>query len=373
MQHENLRIEIDGAEVEGLYDNLISLEVELDDELAGMFRLTIALLLHADGSWTYLDDERFTIWKRVFITAGFEADMQQLIAGYITHVRPDFGAGLDQCRLEVWGMDASVLMDREDKLKDWPSKKDSDIAAEIFNTYGLTPEVSDTEVIHEEEVSTIIQRETDIQFLKRLALRNGYECYVDGDTGYFRPPQIDAASQPVLSVHFGDETNINHFNLEVNALAPANVAMFQVDRSNKEVLDATSEAGQQRMLGANGADTYLGAGMVPGLVYIGQTATTGSPEMDMLCQGLYDNGEWFVTGEGEVAANQYGTILKPRSTVTIKGIGETYSGVYYVTHVTHIFTGDGYIQPFRVKRNALMPTGSENFLSSGAGLLSGLV
>ena len=36
-------------------------------------------------------------------------------------------------------MDASVLMDREDKLKDWPNKKDSDIATEIFRRYGLTP------------------------------------------------------------------------------------------------------------------------------------------------------------------------------------------------------------------------------------------
>jgi phage protein D len=371
MKFENLRIEIDGAEIKGLYNDLISLEVELDDELASMFRLTLNLLLQPDGSWPYLDDERLTIWKQVVITAGLEDDTQQLITGHITHVRPDFGANLEQCRLEIWGMDASVLMDREDKLKDWPGKKDSDIAAEIFRSYGLTPNVKDTEIIHEEDVSTIIQRETDIQFLKRLALRNGYECYVDGKNGYFRPPQIDSASQPVLSVHFGDETNVNHFNLEVNALAPSDVIMFQIDRSTKDILDTASEAGQQKLLGANPADSFL-EGIAPGLVFISQTTTTGSAEMEMLCQGLYNNGEWFVTGEGEVAANQYGNILKPRGTVTIKGIGETHSGVYYVTHVTHSFSADGYTQFFRVKRNALLPTGEENFSAAEAGLLSGL-
>jgi phage protein D len=373
MKQDRLLIKIDGKEVEGLYDDLKNLEVELDEELAGMFRLSIALLLNPDGSWPYLDDDRFRIWKKVVIMAGLEDDLQQLISGYITHIRPDFGAGLDQCQLEIWGMDASVLMDREDKLKDWPGKKDSDIAAEIFRSYGLTPNVTDTEIIHEEDVSTIIQRETDIQFLKRLALRNGYECYVDGKNGYFRPPQIDSTSQPVLSVHFGDETNVNHFNLEVNALAPSDVIMFQVDRSSKEILDKTSEAGQQEMLGANPADSFLAAGMAPGLVYISQTATTGASEMAMLCQGLYNSGEWFVTGEGKVAANQYGNILKPRGTVTIKGIGETYSGVYYVTHVTHVFGADGYTQTFRVKRNALMPTGEEDFSAGGAGLLNGLI
>jgi len=103
MQHDNLRIEIDGAEVDGLYGDLISLEVELDEELAGMFRMTLALLLGSDGSWPYLDDERFAIWQKVVITAGLEDDTRQLLSGYITHVRPDFGAGLEQCRLEIWG------------------------------------------------------------------------------------------------------------------------------------------------------------------------------------------------------------------------------------------------------------------------------
>jgi phage protein D len=373
MQHENLKIEIEGSEIRELYNDLVSLEVELDEDLAGMFRLNLALLLQADGTWNYLDDERLTIWKEVVISAGFQSDSQQLLKGYVTHLRPVFGAGLDQCHLEVWGMDASVLMDREEKLKDWPSKKDSDIATEIFSAYGLTPQVEDTGIVHDEQVSTIIQRETDIQFLKRLALRNGYECYVDGDTGYFQTPQLSGTTQPVLSVQFGDDTNVNRFRIEVNALATTNVAMFQVDRDSKDVLDATSTAGSQQALGASAADTYLSAGVPPGVIYVGKAVTTGTPEMTALCQGLCNEGEWFVGGEGEVAANQYGNVLKPRGPVTIKGIGETYSGVYYVTHVDHVFTADGYIQRFRVKRNGLMPTSEENFSANGGGLLGGLV
>ena len=50
--------------------------------------------------------------------------------------------------------------------------------------------------------------------------------------------------------------------------------------------------------------------MTPGLVVVAQTVTTGSPEMTALCQGLHDQGEWFVTGEGEVAANEYGSVLE---------------------------------------------------------------
>ena len=116
----------------------------------------------------------------------------------------------------------------------------------------------------------------------------------------------------------------------------------------------------------------LAAGMDPGQLYIRMNAATGNPEMNALCQGLFHEAEWFVTGEGEIMGNKYEHVLKPRSTVTIKGIAEAYSGVYYVNHVTHSFTPDGYTQTFRIKRNGINPTGAEDFSGNG-GLLSGLL
>ena len=254
-------------------------------------------------------------------------------------------------------MDATVLMDRIEVLKAWPNMKDSDIAAQLFTNAGLTPKVTDTTVVHDENVSTIVQRETDIRLLKRLALRNGFECFVDGSTGLFQPPVIDSSAQPVLAVHAGDQTNVDRFRLEVNALTPANVTMFEIDHGTGEVLTATAQSGHQPALGASRSADSLPAGIAPGQLFIGQTVATGAPEMATLCQTLFDQGEWFVTGEGEVAANQYGSILMPRRTVIINGVGETHSGAYYVTHVTHRFTEDGYTQLFRVKRNALVSSG----------------
>ena len=369
MENENLIIEIDGAEADDLYPRLISLEVEHDIELASMFRLQFSLLLDQGGSWGILDDERLRVWKQVSVRAGLAEADEELLSGYITHVRPQFDADPARCVLEVWGMDASVLMDRVEKLKDWPNKKDSDIASEILATYGLVPEVEDTEVIHDEALSTIIQRETDMQFLKRLALRNGFECYVEGETAYFRKPRLDDPPQPVLSVHFGSETTVNHLKLAVNALTPANVAMFQIDRASKEVLEAEATTSEQTALGAEDVSGHLGPGMDPAKVFVSRTAATGTPEMTTLCRELYHQGEWFVEGEGEITANQYGHVLKARKTVTIRGIGETYSGIYFVSHVTHVFTDDGYRQIFKVKRNALLPTGAETFERLNAGTL----
>jgi phage protein D len=363
MKKEFFSLEItEGGRSEALeipIDEIVGLEVELDTEMAGMFKLHLAIRQQSDGTWTHLDDERFRVWKLLTIRAGFDDGMEDLISGYITHVRPEFSQDPSQCTLAIWGMDESVLLDREEKLHAWPNEKDSSIAAQIFKAHGLSAVVEDTQIVHDEAVSTIIQRETDIQFLKRLAARNGFECYVSGNTGFFRRPQLDTVPQPVLAAHFGRETNLTRVTFEVDALMATNVSMFQIDVVSKDLLRATVNATTQTALGAR---RITGAAGVPeSQAFVSMDAAARLPEMDVLCQGLLHESEWFVAAEGEIAANQYGHVLKPAGPVTIKGVGESYSGAYYVTHVTHTLNANGYTQSFRAKRNALKPKGSEDF------------
>jgi phage protein D len=330
--------------------------------MAAMFKLHLAIRQQSDGTWTYLDDERFRVWKPLTIRAGFDDGMEELISGYITHVRPEFSQDPSQCTLEIWGMDGTVLLDREETLHAWPNEKDSSIAAQIFEQHGLSAVVDDTQIVHDEAVSTIIQRETDIQFLKRLAARNGFECYVSGKTGFFRRPQIDAAPQPVLAAHFGRDTTINRVTFEVDGLTATNVSMFQVDVVSKELWRATLNASTQTALGAS--RNILGPGVRESQAFVSMNGAARLPEMDVLCRSLLHESEWFVTAEGEIAANHYGHVLKPGGPVTIKGVGESYSGVYYLTHVTHTLNPNGYTQSFRARRNALKPKGTENFAAA---------
>jgi hypothetical protein len=148
--------------------------------------------------------------------------------------------------------------------------------------------------------------------------------------------------------------------------------MSQIDRTNKEVLEATAEMSLQPAFGEQDALGLLVAGMSPAEVFVAMYSATGLPEMDAICRGVFHQAEWFVTGEGTISANDYAHVLLPRRPVTIKGIGEPYSGVYYVTQVTHSLGSAGYQQSFRVKRNGLRPTGDEDFSASG-GLLGGLL
>lgn len=367
MLSESVKISIDGSEVADLYPHIVRLEVEQDDELAAMLRLTIGLGLKPNGSWTLVDDVRLRVWNSVSLQVTMKGrGRKPLFSGYITHLKPSFELGPNDCTLDVWALDGSVLMDRQEKLKDWRNMKDSDIARQIFTQYGYQAQVQDTRVRHDEAVATIIQRETDIQFLRRLALRNGFECYLDGMTGHFHPPKLQQPTQPPVAILFGSESNARRFKIEVNALTPATVTMSQLDRATKEVLSATITTSQQPPLGQTRAGALPRGKVAAGLAVLGGVAATGSPEMAALCQGLYDQGEWFVTGEGELAGNDYGDVLRARETVIIKGVGRNHSGVYYVTHVTHTFSSEGYTQHFRVRRNGYDLTGIELFSPPGS-------
>lgn len=372
MAFDSFLLQLDGEEMTDLYDDLVSLEVELCDELPASFRLLLGTAPQADGTWKYLDDERLRVWTPVSIEAGFvDSGREEIFSGYITQVKPTFEPDEDQCTLEITGLDGSVVMDREEKLKDWPNKKDSDIVSEIFGLHGFAPQVEDTTVVHDEAVSTVIQRETDLQFLRRLALRNGFACYVDGTNGHFRPLPAEEEPQPILSVHFGEETNMTRFSVTVDALRPAKVEMFQVDRLAKEVISAAVETSEEDALGDMDAAGLLRSQVDAARIFVAKNAATGTPEMEALCRGLFQEGAWFVTGEGEVDGGAYEHVLKPRGLVTVKGVGETYSGVYYVSYVRHVFTCESYTQHFRLKRDALLPRGDEAF--SGNGALGGLL
>ena len=363
MAHDVLRIRFGGSEIPGLYDDLLGLEVELDEELTGLFRFSLSLVPLPDGSYRWLDDARLAPWQQVVVTGGPSGAEQHLITGYVTHVRPEFGRLPENCQLHVSGLDASVLLDRDDVLEAWPNQRDSDIAKRIFERHGLEARVTQTQVSHDDTVSTIVQRETDLQFLRRLAARNGYECFVEGRTGWFQPPQVSPVSSlPVLAVLFGDETNVTRLDLEVNALATATVAMVQADRTDKRLLEVTADSSRLPALGARRAGDLVPEGLPAGALSLSQVAVTGAPELQALCDGLYDEGTWFVTADGELDGSRYGGVLKPRATVTVKGVGETYSGNYVVSRVTHRFTHHGYRQAFGLKRNALRPNGTETFM-----------
>ena len=364
-------IKIEDEDAADLFLSLIEMTVEEDHRLAAMFRIKLGMQRQDDGLWEFLDDERIRLWSKVVVAVSADDEETELIMGYITQIKPRFEPDESDCTLEIYGMDGSSLMSLEEKIKDWPNKSDSDIAREVFGNYSLTPEIEETTIIHDEAVATIIQRETDIQFLKRLARRNGYECFVKGETGYFRKPVLTDPPQPVLAAHYGDESNLVSFEARLNALRPTAVEMSQIDTIGKEIQDAVAESNEQEQLGRDGALSIEPPNGLTSRLFVRHAVATGQPEMESLCRAMFDEAEWLVEASGEIESSIYGVALQARSLAPIKGVGELFSGMSYVTSVRHVFTAENYRQYFTARRNALAPADGD--FAGGDSLLGGLL
>jgi hypothetical protein len=62
----------------------------------------------------------------------------------------------------------------------------------------------------------------------------------------------------------------------------------------------------------------------------------------------------FATGALDVV--RYGHVLKSRQLVGVRGAGEAFDGLYYVTSVTHQIKRGSFTQSFGLARNALLST-----------------
>jgi hypothetical protein len=358
---------IDDTEALDLFVDLLEMEVEEDHRLAAAFRIKLAILKSAEGLWDYLDDERLKLWAPIAITVTTDDEEQELVSGYVTHLRTHIAPEEESSYLEILGMDATCLMGLEEKIKDWPGKSDSDIAREIFQAYGFSAVVDETGVMREEAINTAIQRETDIQFLKRLARRNGFECFVKEEKGYFRKPVLTDPPQPVLAAHFGEETTLTSFEAQVDALRPTRVEAHQLDVIAKEAQVATIEASDMKPLGRDAALSLAVPNGIESRMYVKHAVGTSVLEMQNLSGALLNESGWFLEGKGEVDTSIYGAVLQARKLVPVKGVGEAFSGLYYVTNVRHVFGGERYVQHFTARRNALTPTGPADF-AGGASL-----
>jgi phage protein D len=267
-------------------------------------------------------------------------------------------------------MDPTVLMHLEEKVKAWPNMADSDVASAIFSdrAYGFTPVVDTTKWKRDENDHTLIQRGSDIQFLTRLADRNGFECFVEvndetGDVeGHFHAPKHDQNPQGVLSVNMGSATNVDNFAVRFDMLGPTTAHVTGLDIASDEDQPAESTEAEQKELGST-KSTDVDR---PRTVLLSGTGMANGGELQLLAQAVVDRSAWAIIADGELNATAYGGVLRAKRPVSVRGAGRTFSGTYYVEKVLHSLTSDGYTQRFTLRRNAVGLTGREKFTDDGA-------
>ncbi len=373
----------DDPAADDFYPQVIEIEVEDNADQADTFRIRLGIRLQDDGSWTNLDDDRFGLFKKVRVEAGFsDGSTEVLTEGYITEVDLHFEDPAQGPFMDIRGLDASVLMSLEEKIVTWPNTSDSDIATQILSGYGFTPDVTSTNPTHQDNDVTVIQHATDLLFLRQLARKNGFEVGVERDftsgqtTGYFRPPGLSSTPQKTLGVAFGDESSLKSFDVRLDGLKPLNVAAAQIAVKDKSANTSTSDAMQLTAIGSQDLGALVNSPQnslaspkdAAGKLWLTADPASDLNELTAMTQAVRDEAGWLVTAQGEINSGVYATVLRADRLVLVKGAGSLYSGKYYVTRVIHrLKVGGAYEQTFQARRNAIGLDGSEDF-SSGSGL-----
>ncbi len=349
--------------------------IEMEDHaaMADMLRLRLAVAVKENGSgWTLLDDDLFTRLAKLelSVTVGSGSAIK-LIEAYVIEVDTAFSSEPNGSLLTVTAMDSTVLMHLDEKVKAWPNMMDSDVASSIFSdaNYQFTPVVESTKWSRQENDHTLIQRGTDIQFLQHLAERNGYECFVETNDagqleGHFHPLKHDGKAQGTLTVNMGSATNVNSFQARFDMLGPAVAKASTLDPD-----DASSQKGQ-----ADDGTQSEGMGDKPALpsdrprrVLLSQLGMAKAGEVQRYAQSVVDRSSWSIVAQGDLNTLAYGGVLKAKKPVMVRGVGQQFSGRYYVERVLHTIGSDGsYVQRFTLRRNATGLTGQENFRSDDA-------
>ncbi|MCG8420093.1 MAG: hypothetical protein MJE77_19360 [Proteobacteria bacterium] len=360
-------VRVDGQVVEDLYRDLMCVEVCDENDGASSFAIKLGIHLKDDGTWTRLDDGdgNFQVWQRITIVAGFEGNEDVLLDGYIAGVAPRFEPQGSDSYLLIWGYDASYSMAQEEKVVAWGDAKYSDVATTIFQDYGLgTDNVEDSQVVHAEDDHLLIQRGSDWQFLKLLASRLGYEVFVRGGQGYFRPPQLSNTPQPDLAAHFGPAaTNLVWFTPNVVGHMPTKVLKSRANVTENKVEDVEVAASPHRTLGDQDGEALRSGrdAAGPAVRLARPDPAVSEQDMEFLVTSSRRQTDWTVEGEGEIDGRLYGFALKANRLVLVKGVGRNFSGMYYVKKVIHHFTQKEYKQRFWGCRNGIGLMGDENF------------
>jgi phage protein D len=260
-------------------------------------------------------------------------------------------------------MDATATMNLQEKVMPWPNMPDHAIAAAIFGQYAIIPRVQPTPPQLVEPEGTTTQRGTDIRFLRRLAQRNGFECYVQPeplsglDMGFFQPPQLTSLPQAVLNVNMGPETNVLSFKVHYEATRPTTAVAAGLDVATKAVQPALAPAALQVPLGL---EPTLFRVLPPPIVRPADTGLMRTAELQPLAQAIADQSSLAVMAEGQVGPDI--GILRPGGLVNVRGAGRLFSGSYYLTRVSHVINREGLVQRFQASRNAVTLTGAELFV-----------
>ena len=329
-----------------------SVTVTNDADSADGFQIRLAVDKTEFGEFDLVESGALDVLNRVWIAAVLGVVPEVLIDGIITRhdLQPSDMPG--QSVLTVTGTDVTIMMDLEEKNDLHSNQPDSVIVMKLlarYARYGIVPNVTPTTDVPVEVQRIPRQHETDLEFIRRAAQRNGFVFYVEPVTvgvnrAYWGPVVRTGVPQSALTLGLGPAANLESLSFNNDGLAPVGAKATFVEPITKTAIPLPPlPALRLPPLAASATPTNR-------TIVLRDTGNAGPIETALASVAAATAAPEPIGANGVVDGARYGSVLRARQLVGVRGAGRSYDGFYYVRGVTHTMEPGSYTQSFRLSR-----------------------
>lgn len=299
-----------------------------------------------------LVDARLDAGSDLSILVASSGGNQCLAKGPVGAQRIHFEHGGEGSYVEVRGSDAAIKMDREAKSMVWTDVTDSDAVSSIVAQYGFVPEVDATSAGHYENKHALVQRESDLSFVRRLARRNGFLFWISADalgiqTAHFKKPPVDGSPTATLRIN-QSPPGLEKLDLRWDVERPNSVDGAQLDLNSLENLDGGKSDAPLAALGGRDLAAITGDQRS---MYLAAPADDAG-DLQSRAAGALVESTFFIRATCETRLDRVGSPIRAHTVVEIQGAGSRHSGKYFVAAVRHTIDPVKHSMELELLRNA---------------------
>ncbi|WP_445627009.1 VgrG-related protein [Nostoc sp. DSM 114167] len=350
------KIQIDGKQASPeLMKDLLQITIEESLHLPAMFTLVIhnsyipASDRPENKAWRH--EPLFKIGKKVklgftsstTLDNNFQEEVGEfLIEGEITAMEVHFNEK-SEADIIVRGYDISHRLHRGRYNRSFLNKTDSDIVKQIVKEVGI--KLGNIEATGEVHKYVFQENQTNMEFLRERAARIGFELFITEEKLNFCKPKTQGA----LSLKW--LVDINKFSTRVTSAEQiSSVEVRAWDYTQKKLISGTAKKEKQitetgNRLGSSTSNAFSNL-KSPKMIVVDKPVAS-KKQADTMAQALCDElGGEFVYADAKAEGNPE---IRPGRVINLQGMGDRYSGKYYVTETRHFFSQRVYETYFSVR------------------------
>ncbi|MCB0628738.1 MAG: hypothetical protein R2824_25520 [Saprospiraceae bacterium] len=343
-----------------MVNNLPDPEMDLADRIEVTERMdqSVAFSIHysvdvCGGDVSRLRESRFDPDTTITILVPEENNLMNcLVKGPVNSQQIHLEHGGAGSWMQVGGADTSIIMGREFRSDIWNSLTDSEVVMAIASRpeYRLIPDAERTNTRHLEMAHVLVQRSNDLQFVRRLARRNGFHFWVSCnplgiETAHFKKPELNGS--PVVDLVINqDGCNMQNLAIRWDTERPTTVENRQLDMSNKNSLNHGTSTQVQNVLGGRSLRQIQGLGVHS--THIAVPSDNGNISGS---EAVLMEADWFINASCRTTYRQIKKVIHLYDIINVVGAGSRHSGKYMVSGVRHTIDETAHQMEIELIRN----------------------